>query len=81
MKKTLLLTAIMLTSSISWAQLNLNLETSFSPFQRDYQPLEEYTNLTEGLEAWNDLDYIEDYEFFGLSSPFIMPGFEDRQLN
>jgi hypothetical protein len=81
MKKTLLLAAIMLTSSIMWAQLELNLEINFSHFQRDYQPLEEYTMLTEGLEAWDYQDFFGDNEFFELSSPFVMPGFEDRPLN
>ncbi|TVR86803.1 MAG: T9SS C-terminal target domain-containing protein [Saprospirales bacterium] len=81
MKKTLLLTAIMFTSSIMWSQLDLNLEINFSHLQRDYQPLEEYTNLTEGLEAWGHQDFFGDNEFFELSSPYVMPGFESRPLN
>ena len=45
-------------------------------FDQEYIPLEDYTNITEGLDAWDDF-FIEEIE---LTYPFIMPGFEDRLI-
>jgi len=81
MKKTLLFAGLMLSSSLLWSQLEINLEIEFSHSQRDYESLTEYTNITEGLGAWDDNSVKEEDSFFELSIPFVMPGFEDRPMD
>ena len=61
-----------------FAQLEINLDISFETFyDQEYVPLEDYTNLTEGLGAW---DYFF-YEEIELLHPIVIPGFEDRPIN
>ncbi|TVQ51111.1 MAG: T9SS C-terminal target domain-containing protein [Saprospirales bacterium] len=61
-----------------FSQLEINLDIVFeATFDQNYIPLEEFTNLTEGLGAW---DYFFDEEIV-LTYPIIMPGFEDRPIN
>ncbi len=79
MKTFLLFAATMVLSTTLWAQLELNYEIEFTHFQQDYIPLEEYTNLTEGLGAWDFYDLYD--QFLILNNPVVMPGFEDRPLN
>ncbi|TVR89258.1 MAG: T9SS C-terminal target domain-containing protein [Saprospirales bacterium] len=79
MKSILLLVASMVLSITLWAQLELNYEIEFTHFQQDYIPLEEYTNLTEGVDAW---DYSDFWDFtIPIYNPVVFPGFEDRPFD
>ena len=71
----------MFCSVSMWSQLEINLEINFNAqFGQEYVPLEEFTNLTEGLGAW-DYSNMYEYEDYELSTPLIFPGFEDRPMN
>ena len=79
--KTLLLLFCMFCCVPMWSQLEINLEIDFNAqFGQEYIPLEEFTNLTEGMGAWNHTDMYE-YEDYELSTPLIFPGFEDRPMD
>ncbi len=79
MKTFLLFASTMVMSTALWAQLDLNYEIEFTHFQQDYIPLEEYTNLTEGLDSWDNNELFDQYLI--LSNPVVLPGLEDRPLN
>ncbi|TVR89986.1 MAG: T9SS C-terminal target domain-containing protein [Saprospirales bacterium] len=81
MKKTLLFAVSMFTSSLLWSQLELNLEIEFSQTERDFQPLEEYTNITEAFGVWDRNSFDLGDLVFDLTTNFVMPGFEERPLH
>ena len=80
MKKSILFAVLMMSSALLWSQLEINLEINFSHFQREYQPLEEYVNLTEDNEYWYSSGAEEDEIIFDIATPLQMPGFEDWPL-
>lgn len=81
MKKSLLFAVFMMSIGPLWSQLELNWEVNFSHFEREYQPLEEFIDLTEGFGAWDYTDFDIDDDIIELTRPLIIPGFEDRPLD
>ena len=61
-------------------QVEINLDIDFETYQIDYQPLEEYVNLTEEWEVWKDFGD----DFFSwdtiLTKPVLLPTLEDHPI-
>nr|MBS0037403.1 T9SS type A sorting domain-containing protein [Saprospiraceae bacterium] len=78
--KTIFISLCMLSSTLLCAQLEINFDVNFTAqYGQEYQPLDTFVDLTEGLEAWDYNDLYE-YEFYELSNPLIFPGFGDRPM-
>jgi len=75
--KAVLLSIWMFCCIPLWSQLDIHLDIDFNAqFGQEYVPLEEFTDLTEGLGAWGYFNFWE----LELMTPLVMPGFEDRPM-